>query len=94
MNFSEPGDYSITFSLIEAPDGDVVAGIEGSEDITVRAVDILDHYRHLHEPYDEVTTLDLLAAADDWIANDVPPGFDEPITTMQLLALADEWFSS
>jgi hypothetical protein len=94
MNFSEPGQYNITFSLIEAPDGDVVAGIEDSEDITVRAVDILDYYRRLHEPYDEVTTLDLLAAADDWIANEVPPGFDEPITTMQLLALADEWFSS
>jgi hypothetical protein len=94
LNFSEPGEYDITFSLIEAPDGDVVAGIEDSEDITVRAVDILDYYRRLHEPYDEVTTLDLLAAADDWIANEVPPGFDEPITTMQLLALADEWFSS
>jgi len=94
LNFSEPGEYNITFSLIEAPNGDVIAGIEGSEDVTVRAVDILDHYRHLHGPYDEVTTLDLLAAADDWIANDVPPGFDEPITTMQLLALADEWFSS
>ncbi len=94
LNFSEPGEYNITFSLIEAPDGDVVAGIEDSEDITVRAVDILDHYRYLHEPYDEVTTLDLLAAADDWIANDVPPGFDDPITTMQLLALADEWYAS
>ena len=94
MNFSEPGEYNITFSLIEAPDGDVVASIEDSEDITVRAVDIFDHYRHLHEPFDEVTTLDLLAAADDWIANEAPPGFDDPITTMQLLALADEWFSS
>jgi parallel beta-helix repeat protein len=94
LNFSEPGEYNITFSLIDAPDGDVVAGIEGSEDITVRAVDILDHYRHLHEPFDEVTTLDLLAAADDWITNEAPPGFDDPITTMQLLALADEWFSS
>jgi len=94
MNFSEPGEYNITFSLIEAPDGDVVAGSEDTEDITVRAVDILDHYRYLHEPFDEVTTLDLLAAADDWIANEAPPGFDAPITTMQLLALADEWFSS
>ena len=94
LNFSEPGEYNITFSLIEAPDGDVVAGIEDSEDVTVRAVDILDHYRYLHEPYDEVTTLDLLAAADDWIANEVPPGFSEPITTMQLLALADEWYAS
>jgi parallel beta-helix repeat protein len=94
MNFSEPGEYNITFSLIEAPDGDVIASIEDSEDITVRAVDIFDHYRHLHEPFDEVTTLDLLAAADDWIANEAPPGFDDPITTMQLLALADEWFSS
>jgi len=94
LNFSEPGEYNITFSLIEAPDGDVVAGIEGSEDVTVRAVDILDYYRYLHTPYDEVTTLDLLAAADDWIVNAVPPGFDAPITTLQLLALADEWLSS
>ena len=94
LNFSEPGEYDITFSLIEAPDGGVVAGIEDSEEITVRAVDILDHYRHLHEPFDEVTTLDLLAAADDWIANEAPPGFDDPITTMQLLALADEWYAS
>jgi parallel beta-helix repeat protein len=93
LNFSEPGEYTITFSLIEAPDGEVIAGIEGSEVITVRAEDILDHYRHLHEPYDEVTTEDLLDAADDWIAGVVPPGFDEPISTAQLLQLADEWLA-
>jgi hypothetical protein len=47
----------------------------------------------LHEPYDEVTTEDLLDAADDWIAGVVPPGFDEPISTAQLLELADEWLA-
>ena len=94
LHFSEPGEYTITFSLIEAPDGVVIAGIEGSEIVTVRAVDIFDYYRRLHTPYDEVTTLDLLAAADDWIADAVLPGFDGPITTLQLLALADEWFAS
>jgi parallel beta-helix repeat protein len=94
LNFSEPGEYTITFALIEAPDGEVIAGIEGSEIVTVRAVDIFDYYRRLHGAYDVVDTLDLLAAADDWIADEVPPGFDQPITTMQLLALADEWFAS
>jgi hypothetical protein len=94
LNFSEPGDYTITFSLIEAPDGDVIAGIEGSEIVSVRAVDIMDYYRHLNEPYDEITTLDLLAAIDDWLADVTPPGFDEPITTLQLLDLIDEWLAS
>jgi len=94
LNFTEPGEYTITFSLIVAPDGEVIAGIEGSQEVTVRAVDIFDYYRRLHGSDDEVDTLDLLAAADDWIADEVPPGFDEPITTMQLLALADEWFAS
>ncbi|OGN97127.1 MAG: hypothetical protein A2Z77_06130 [Chloroflexi bacterium RBG_13_51_36] len=93
LNFTEPGEYTITFALIEAPDGEVVAGIEGSEVVDVRAEDIVDYYRRLHEPYDEVDTADLLAAADDWIAGAIPPGFDEPITTLQLLQLADEWIA-
>jgi hypothetical protein len=94
LNFSEPGEYTITFSLIEAPNGGVIAGIEGSEIITVRAVDIMDYYRHLNEPYDEITTLDLLAAIDDWLADATPPGFDEPIGTLELLALIDEWLAA
>jgi parallel beta-helix repeat protein len=94
LNFSEPGEYTINFSLIAAPDGEVIAGIEGSQIVDVRAHDILDYYRRLHAPYDKVDTLDLLAAADAWIANTAPPGFDEPITTLQLLQLADEWFAS
>jgi hypothetical protein len=94
LNFSEPGEYTINFSLIAAPDGEVIAGIEGSQIVDVRAHDILDYYRRLHAPEDKVDTLDLLAAADAWIANTAPPGFDEPITTLQLLQLADEWFAS
>jgi len=94
LNFSEPGEYTITFSLIEAPEGEVIAGIEGSQNVTVRAEDIQDYYRHLNEPYDEITTDDLLAAIDDWLADVVPPGFDEPISTLELLALIDEWLAS
>jgi hypothetical protein len=94
LNFSEPGEYTINFSLIAAPDGEVIAGIEGSQIVDVRAHDILDYYRRLHAPDNKVDTLDLLAAADAWIANTAPPGFDEPITTLQLLQLADEWFAS
>jgi hypothetical protein len=93
LTFSEPGTYSIDFSLIVAPDGEVVAGIEGSQGVTVRAVDIFDYYKRLHAPIDEVTLWDLLAAADDWIANEAPPGFDKAITLMQLLSLADEWIA-
>jgi hypothetical protein len=48
----------------------------------------------LHAPYDEVTTLDLLAAADDWSGYVVRPGFAGPITTLQLLQLADEWYAA
>jgi len=94
LNFSEPGEYTINFALIAAPDGEVIAGIEGSQIVNVRAHDIPDYYRRLHAPDDKVDTLDLLAAADAWIANTAPPGFDEPITTLQLLGLADEWFAS
>jgi hypothetical protein len=38
--------------------------------------------------------LELLAAADDWIANVALPCFGEPITMAQLLALADEWIAA
>jgi hypothetical protein len=56
--------------------------------------DILEYYQGLYGNPDEVSTLELLAAADDWIADVVPPCFEEPITTPQLLQLADEWTSS
>jgi hypothetical protein len=59
--------------------------------VAVRAADIMDYYRHLHEPYYELTTLDLLAAIDDWLADVVPPDFDQCVTTLQLLGLIDEW---
>ena len=55
--------------------------------------DILEYYRSLNGAPDEVDTLDLLAAADDWISDVVPPCFEEPITTLQLLQLADEWIT-
>ena len=93
LTFSEPGTYTIDFSLIVAPDGEVMAGIEGSQEVTVRAVNIIDFYKRLHAPIDEVTTLDLLAAADDWSQSVTVPGFDGPITTLQLLQLADQWYS-
>jgi len=38
LEFSEDGQYNITFSLIEAPDGDVVAGITQDQEIDVEAV--------------------------------------------------------
>jgi hypothetical protein len=56
--------------------------------------DILEYYRGLEGNPDEVSTSELLAAADDWIAGVVPPCFEEPITTSQLLQLADEWIAS
>ena len=56
--------------------------------------DILEYYRSLNGARDVVDTLDLLAAADDWIYNVVPACFEEPITTLQLLQLADEWIAS
>jgi hypothetical protein len=56
--------------------------------------DILEYYQGLYGNPDEVSTLELLAAADDWIADVVPPCFEEPITTPQLLQLADLWISS
>jgi parallel beta-helix repeat protein len=94
LNFSEPGEYEILFSLVNADTDEVVAGIEGSQEITVRAEDIFEYYRMLHGADDEVDTLDLLAAADDWSQGVTPTGFDGPITTLQLLALADEWYSA
>ena len=93
LNFSEPGEYTITFALIEAPDGEVIAGIEGSEEVTVRAVDIFDYYRRLNGAVDKVDTLDLLAAANDWSRYVTRPGFPGPITTLQLLQLANQWSS-
>jgi hypothetical protein len=93
LTFSEPGTYTIDFSLILAPDGEVIAEIEGSQEVTVRAVDIFDFYKRLHAPYDKVATLDLLAAANDWSHYVTRPGFPGPITTLQLLQLANQWSS-
>jgi hypothetical protein len=94
LNFSGPGEYSITFSLVDAATDELIADLTETQPLTVEAADILNYYRTLHEPLDEVTTLDLLAAADDWIASVAPPCFEEPITTVQLLALADEWIAA
>jgi hypothetical protein len=94
LHFSKAGEYTITFSLIDADTEEVVAGLTGTEIVTAEVGDILNHYRRLHEPRDQVTTLDLLAAADDWISDVVVPCFEEPITVAQLLELADEWIAA
>ena len=56
--------------------------------------DILEYYRGLYDDPDEISTLELLAAVDDWLADVAPPCFEEPITTLVLLELVDEWISS
>jgi len=94
VHFGRPGEYSITFSLVDATADEVIADLTYTEPLTVEAGDILKYYHSLHEPLDEVTTLDLLAAADDWIESVALPCFEEPITTIQLLALADEWIAA
>jgi len=94
LHFSTPGEYTVTFSLVDAVSDAVIAGITKTETLTVEAGDILKYYRSLHEPVDEVSTLDLLAAADDWIDEVVLPCFGEPITMTQLLELADEWIAA
>jgi hypothetical protein len=96
LHFSTPGGlegYTVTFSLVDVTTDDIIAGLTETQPLTVEPGDILQYYRSLHEPIDEVTTLDLLAAADDWIADVAMPCFGDPITTDQLLALADEWIA-
>jgi len=93
LHFSTPGEYNITFSLVDATTDEIIAGLTEMQPLTVEPGDILQYYRNLHEPTDEVTTLDLLAAADDWIADIAMPCFGEPITMAQLLMLADEWIA-
>jgi hypothetical protein len=61
---------------------------------TPKYADILEYYRGLYGAPDEVSTMELLAAVDDWIADVAPPCFEEPITTLQLLELIDEWLAS
>jgi uncharacterized repeat protein (TIGR02543 family) len=94
LHFSTPGEYTVTFSLIDAVTDEVIADLTETENVTVEVGDILKYYRRLHEPWDEVTTRDLLAAADDWIASVVLPCFLQPITTDQLLELANEWIAA
>ena len=94
LHFSTPGEYNITFSLVGVTGDEIIAGLTETQPLTVELGDILQYYRSLHEPADEVTTLDLLAAADDWIADVAMPCFLEPITTAQLVELADEWITA
>ena len=94
LHSSTPGGYNITFSLVDATTDEIIAGLTEIQPLTVEPGDILQYYRSLHEPADEVTTLDLLAAADDWIADVAMPCFGEPITMAQLLMLADEWIAA
>ena len=93
LHFSTPGGYTVTFSLVGATTDDIIAGLTESQPLTVEAGDILQYYRSLHEPIDVVTILDLLAAADDFIAGVAMPCFGEPITMDQLLLFADEWIA-
>ena len=41
LNFGRPGNYTITFSLIEAPDGEVIADITETVHVTVRPVEAI-----------------------------------------------------
>jgi hypothetical protein len=91
LHFSTPGEYTITFSLVDATGDEVIAGTTNTEPLSVQPGDILKYYRSLHEPLDEVATLDLLVAANDWSRFVALPCFGEPITTDQLLAFANEW---
>jgi hypothetical protein len=93
VHFSTPGEYNATFSLVDATTDEIIAGLTEMQPLTVEPGDILQYYRSLHEPADEVTTLDLLAAADDWIADIAMPCFGEPITMAEMLMLADEWIA-
>jgi len=94
LHFSKPGGYNITFSLVDAATDEVIADLTEAQPLNVEVGDILEYYRSLHEPIYEVTTLDLLAAADDWIADVVLPCFLVSIATEQLVDLADEWIAT
>ena len=59
--------------------------------VTIVPPNILDYYRCLYGDCVNVSTQELLTAADDWSNGIAPPGFTEPITTQQLMQLADEW---
>ena len=91
LHFSTPGGYTITFSLVDATTDEIIAGLTETQPLTVEPGDILKYYRSLHEPLDEVATLDLLVAANDWSRFVALPCFGEPITTDQLLEFANEW---
>jgi hypothetical protein len=56
--------------------------------------DILEYYRGLYGSPDVVDLNDLIAAANDWLADNTPPCFDGPITLPQLIQLANEWLAS
>ena len=97
LHFSTPGGlegYTVTFSLVDATTDETIAGLTEIQPLTVEPGDILNYYRSLHEPIDEADTLDLLAAADDWIEEVALPCFGEPITTNQLLEFAEEWIAT
>lgn len=89
--YMQPGEYIVCITIVDGLgfEGTTCKGVPG--DGYIKLGDVLVYYRgYSDNPY-VVDTLDLLKAADDWIAGVVPPHFTEPITTLQLLALADEW---
>jgi hypothetical protein len=53
-----------------------------------------EYYRGLEGNPDELTTMELLAAVDDWLVDAAPPCFEDPITTLDLLDLVDEWLAT
>jgi hypothetical protein len=90
--------YYINDQLVEdCDDGDpcTIDTCENGQCVhTPLYADILEYYRGLQGGPDEIITLELLAAVDDWLADVAPPCFEEPITTLQLLELVDEWLAS
>ena len=70
LNFSEYGEYTITFSLIEAPDGPTVAGITDSVEVSVG---VPSTYMFTYDVTDAITTADYVygISANEYVYADV-----------------------
>jgi len=97
--YGAPGVYTVSVRVTDStvPEAQVstetkLGYIVVSNDVVFD--DIIDYYMDTYGTPGECDTPSLLAAADDWRDEVVPPGFDAPITTPQLLALADCWRES
>ena len=71
----------------KAGDGYIKVGVIGPSDL-------VDYYRSLDGDPATVTIDELMAAADDWIDEFIPDGFDTWIDIDGLMILADEWIAS